>query len=436
MENRIKVIDSPTGSGKTTYAINYINSLPSETKVIFITPFLSEVERVISACKSKNFVQPDKKFGKGSKMANFIELIKRGDNIVSTHALFTSINENVIAALKLYDYILILDEVMNVIEQFNLYDANNRSNDDTKTRMTIEDIITLKEQGILQVDGNGVIHWADPEKKLHKYEKLKEMADRELLYLINDTVLIWTFPILIFQEGLFSEIMVLTYLFNYQIQSFYYDYYGLNHSLYHIEQIDRKYQMIKTTDYEYDKKFREEAKKLITVCEIDSLNRIGSVYYDDTNHKRLSALSKNWYSKHQDIVPVLGKNAYNFFLHHTTSQSTERMWTTFKEFISILKNKNLSKKTMLELNARSTNMYRDKTALAYMVNRYPQPHFETFFASKGVELDRDGFAISEMVQWIYRSAVRDGVPISIYIPSERMRNLLYQWMNFYNKEYG
>ena len=87
MKNRIKVIDSPTGSGKTTYAINYINSLPSETRVIFITPFLSEVERVISACRDKNFVQPNKKFGRGSKMVNFIDLIKRGENIVSTHAL-------------------------------------------------------------------------------------------------------------------------------------------------------------------------------------------------------------------------------------------------------------------------------------------------------------------------------------------------------------
>lgn len=432
MENRIKVIDSPTGSGKTTYAINYINSLPAETRVIFITPFLSEVERVISACKGKNFVQPDKKFGQGSKMANFIELIKRGENIVSTHALFTSINENVIASLKLYDYVLILDEVMNVVEQFNLYGgADNRSSDDTKTRMTLEDIMTFKNKGIIEVDESGLINWVHPDEVLHKYEKLKEMIDRQLLYFIKDTVLIWTFPILIFQEGLFSEIMVLTYLFNYQIQRFYYDYYGLKYTLYHIEEVDKKYCIVETIDYEYDKKFRDEAKRLINVCEVDSLNRIGSAYYDDSNHKRLTALSQNWYNKHEDIVPVLGKNAYNFFLHHTNSQSNERMWTTFKQSVSLLKNKNLSKKTMLELNARSTNMYRDKIALAYMVNRYPQPHFETFFESKGIILDREGFAISEMIQWIYRSAVRDGKPIDVYIPSERMRMLLYQWMDFY-----
>jgi hypothetical protein len=362
-------------------------------------------------------------------MLNFIDLIKAGENIVSTHALFMSVDERVISALKLYNYILILDEVMNVVEQFNLYDSNDRNNDDSKTRMTIEDIITLKNEGILTVDSDGIIHWANQDKILHKYEKLKEMADRELLYLISDTVLIWTFPIVIFQEGLFSEIFILTYLFNYQIQRFYYDYYNLIYKLYHIETIDKQYQLVETINNNYDIEFKLKIKPLITMCEKDSMNRIGSYYYDEKNHKRMTALSNNWYHKNEDLLPVLGTNAYNFFLHYTSSSSQERMWTTFKEYTKKIRNKNLTKKHMLEMNARSTNSYRDRTALAYLVNRYPQPYFETFFNSKGIQLDQDGFAISEMVQWIFRSAIRDGKPVSIYIPSERMRTLFYNWLD-------
>ncbi|MCT9509257.1 hypothetical protein KTJ05_18660, partial [Acinetobacter baumannii] len=36
---------------------------------------------------------------------------------------------------------------------------------------------------------------------------------------------------------------------------------------------------------------------------------------------------------------------------------------------------------------------------------------------------------SEMVQWIWRSAIREGNPINIYVPSSRMRSLLQRWLN-------
>lgn len=44
-------------------------------------------------------------------------------------------------------------------------------------------------------------------------------------------------------------------------------------------------------------------------------------------------------------------------------------------------------------------------------------------------MNEDVFALSEMVQWIWRSAIREGNPINIYVPSARMRDLLTRWMN-------
>jgi hypothetical protein len=35
-----------------------------------------------------------------------------------------------------------------------------------------------------------------------------------------------------------------------------------------------------------------------------------------------------------------------------------------------------------------------------------------------------------MIQFIWRSAIRDGKPIHLFVPSERMRTLLKDWMNF------
>ena len=46
----------------------------------------------------------------------------------------------------------------------------------------------------------------------------------------------------------------------------------------------------------------------------------------------------------------------------------------------------------------------------------------------GYPLDVDKLALSEMIQWIWRSAIRDGKEIWIYIPSSRMRGLLEDWI--------
>ena len=38
------------------------------------------------------------------------------------------------------------------------------------------------------------------------------------------------------------------------------------------------------------------------------------------------------------------------------------------------------------------------------------------------------YALSTMLQWIWRSAIRRGEEIWLYVPSRRMRTLLKDWM--------
>lgn len=52
-----------------------------------------------------------------------------------------------------------------------------------------------------------------------------------------------------------------------------------------------------------------------------------------------------------------------------------------------------------------------------------------YFELQGIKVDEDAFATSEMIQWIWRSAIRKGEPITLYIPSDRMRNLFIKWLN-------
>ena len=64
-------------------------------------------------------------------------------------------------------------------------------------------------------------------------------------------------------------------------------------------------------------------------------------------------------------------------------------------------------------NTRATNEYRNRNALAYCVNRFLNPDYVKYFAEHGVEIDQDMFALSEMIQWIWRSAIREGKPIPV-----------------------
>jgi phosphoribosyl-AMP cyclohydrolase len=47
----------------------------------------------------------------------------------------------------------------------------------------------------------------------------------------------------------------------------------------------------------------------------------------------------------------------------------------------------------------------------------------------GVNLDEDLFALSEMIQFIWRSRIREGKPIDLFVPSGRMRTILKAWLD-------
>jgi hypothetical protein len=77
---------------------------------------------------------------------------------------------------------------------------------------------------------------------------------------------------------------------------------------------------------------------------------------------------------------------------------------------------------------RASNKYANKNSVVYPVNRYIDPGIKNFFLRHNVSVDEDGYALSEMLQFIWRSAIRNGEEIWVYIPSIRMRNLLKQWI--------
>ena len=102
-------------------------------------------------------------------------------------------------------------------------------------------------------------------------------------------------------------------------------------------------------------------------------------------------------------------------------------WSTYKTAYSKLRGKGYTK-SFLPFNVRATNRYAGCDCLAYLANIYPNVNRRHLYEQCGVQIDADAYALSTMVQWIWRSAIRNGKEINLYVPSRRMRELLTGWI--------
>ena len=82
---QIYAVDSIMGTGKTNWAIKHMNC-HKEQRFIYCTPFIDEVNRILSA--SPHFRQPTEENAGGTKQADFLKLLEEGACIATTHELF------------------------------------------------------------------------------------------------------------------------------------------------------------------------------------------------------------------------------------------------------------------------------------------------------------------------------------------------------------
>ena len=72
--------------------------------------------------------------------------------------------------------------------------------------------------------------------------------------------------------------------------------------------------------------------------------------------------------------------------------------------------------------------YASARVLCYCANpRFPAA-CAGYFRKNETGFDQDAYALTHMLRWISRSAVRNGDPVTVYVPSKRMRGLLGGWI--------
>jgi hypothetical protein len=398
----LTVCDSMMGAGKTQAAVNMING-DAGHNYIFITPYLAEADRIKAACADRAFKAPEN-YGEG-KRGDLCRLLEKRENIVSTHSLFKDCDGGVIELIKKGSYKLILDEVFDVVEPIKI------------SRHDLDNLLKFK---LIAIDENKRVRWLKPGYR-GAFSEFKKIVEGGNVMAHKGGRFCWVFPVEAFEA--FDEVLILTYMFEAQIQKYYYDMYGIEY---------RKIYPVKTAGGEYifspepsgKSEFSNLRDKIHIFNDSDKINEIG-----EPNN----ALSVSWFEKESKtgggaLLKRLKNNIGNVLKHYFKAPASKVMWTAFKNYESALTNKNIGK-GFVSANLRATNKLRDKTHLAYCVNVFLNPNLKSFFWDRGVRVDDGAYALSEMVQWIWRSAIRDGSNIWIYIPSKRMREILTGWLN-------
>jgi len=414
IKNKIKVVDSIMGQGKTTWAINYMKDNPEE-RFIYITPYLDEVERVKE--KVPRLKVPYVNHSKGkNKLESLREFTFKGESVVTTHALLSTFDLEIQKHIELGEYTLILDEVASVAEEYP-FDTKADEDDFFKYYAYIDD--------------DGYVKWDETKHPIEEYTKGSKFYKEMVLCLnghlvvVNDTLVMWELPVNIFKK--FKEVYILTYLFSGSIQKPYLDLFGVSYDYLSV----KKGELVSYAPTSGEVK--QEIKSLINIVESDKLNDIGKDYYD---------LSATWFRKNVKkgsiYTDTLRKNGNNFFKNICKGSAKENMVTTLKSYYSLISDKGWAsaKTSYVSFNVRATNNYIHKKNLAYFLNVFPHTSLTMYFnyRNSDIKINEDDFALSTLIQWIWRSRIRNQAAsaedrkINLYIPSSRMRNILKTWL--------
>ena len=431
---KIKVVDSIMGSGKTTLIKSIIekeyndNTIYPKNKYIFITPQLRDIETSLTLddeedneildgfihdVKIANFKQPLNR-GNG-KLDSLHKLLINENNICCTHALFKMFTYETMELIKLNDYIVIIDEVVDLTEQLDIYLSDYENLIETNT-ISVND--ATKEITWLDSEYNGAFNHL---KKMCENDLVIESSTKESKTSTGKGVqlLVWNFNPSIMKE--LKEVYILTYLFEGSYMYYYLQAHNIDYTKFSIQDGE----LILYSDKKpYD---MSHIRSLINLYD-GKLNDIGT-------NRNNTALSVSWFKNNKALVEQLKKNMINYKKQIIKAESNDIIWTTFKEFSNKLKGSGLSlpnrknNGNFISCNEKGTNLYKDKTTVLYCCNRYFHPDDYRYFNNLGVTVNTDIWALSDMIQFIWRSAIRDSKKINLYIPSYRMRELLLRWLN-------
>ncbi len=391
--------------GKTSACINMMNR-DTENRYLFVTPFKDETDRIIKACKARGFVKPQEqvKWSSYKKLDSLNDLLREKKNIATTHALFFNYTEETKQLIRDGDYVLVFDEVIDPLQQVS------------KEEINLADLELIMRKGVFDVSDDEYFFNEDDYEK--SGGKLLRNINRGLkskkLIKGDDSVALWGLSDDIF--NCFKDGYLLTYMFEFQPMRQYFDLCKIDYQFIGVKKENENYEFCALEEMDR----RIDLTNKIHICDDKKLNKIGEGY---------NSLSLNWFNKSGGKnQKILKNNTYNYFRNKLNGVAKDRMWTSYKSLKEDIKGNGYAKEFVV-FNIRATNKFDHKKHIVYGVNLFLQPWKKKYFKKHGArEINEDMWALSHCLQFLFRSRLRKGKEVWIYIPSQRMRELLKQWL--------
>jgi hypothetical protein len=350
----------------------------------------------------------------GGKLADLEKLVRNGADIVTTHATLKNFTKDTLECIQDTPYTLVIDEELECVKQYT-------GLTETRRKMLFNDFV--------EVDSDtGMLIWVGGDVDTPKHDwvtEIKILCESGSLFKHKDLIYMWEYPIEFIKS--FKRVIIMTYMFEGSVFSCYLKHYGVDYTLERTPRPDKDW------------------KDLIVVCQDEKLNMIGdnkfslsSSWYDRRiNEKVITESIEEFLTGVQEdyALTTLKNNTLNFFQNICKGHSKDNMWATLKKAIPHVKGKGYTK-GHVPFNTKAVNDYVHKKNLAYLCNVYMSPTEIDYISNWKEKPDTDLIALSTMLQWIFRSRIRKGEQVNIYVPSKRMRSLLEAWLDdeyFYEK---
>lgn len=415
----VSVVDAIMGSGKTSNMMRYMESYPNN-RYLYISPFKSEVgdgntgmlgrlqERLPEMFPLESM---PKNYGEG-KASDLKGLLAGGGNIATTHALFSRFDNEIVDLALMMDYAIIIDEAVDCVQ---VYD-----------KLTKKDVTALLESEWVLVDPESkLVRWNEAKNPEFdgRYSDVRDLANSECLYLFEGRILVSEYPPKLLRES--KTCIIMTYLFEGSVMACWLKANGIPY-----EYVD-----IKRFHLSAPQQIKEMIRKNLVVLGSRKLDN----KYNKPEHD-MYRYSATWYKDRATVAEKVEiRKAMESCVANNREPGSMVVWTTFLGSEDRLAGKGFKKgfinpdtgeelDSFLAFNTKAINDYMHHDIVMYTVNLFRSPIEKRYLESKGVEFNEDLWALSEMLQFIWRSRIRQGLPTKVLVLSKRMRLLLMNWL--------
>lgn len=402
--------DRPMGTGKTR---DLLSGFDPHTKYLVVHEYLEQCQDVIDNPAGVHFEQPQASKGL-TKGAHLEQLIRKGRNIVTTHALYPSLVE-LAKDGWLRDYVIVIDETLDPVKS----PKGPRKGT----------WIALVRDGYATVDKLGKV---TPSAKWHEFRKdvedslspqLLEAAMAGLLYVTdNRHMFVVPIPVELLTAG--NSVTVMTFMAEGSVLSAFLDRLGVPYVI--------------NRDFLEEAKLRREIRRWVILKDIPSLSEVSLSFSGQTTTqgrslytKKVSTALAKIRQRHLRSVPlsnvIIGCAKDNWYRKQRGGYDEARPDGFSKESRMFGAN-------WVAPGIRGRNDFRHCSVVISLFDYHVNPGVLEWLNREDDRTFKELYAVSELLQFVYRSRIRcrsevADPTITLYLPCGRMRRLFLEWVN-------